>query len=121
MSVMVIPSKLNLLRDAKPLHEIARNQNIAKLVVPRAIQKEVAEAIQADAIRWAGLIEMTDHDTLVVMGLDKEGQFVASYRTWYWPHGHVCPVCGMLIRCECEFPEIDFDDCLAHCPKCKSA
>lgn len=120
MTLTVIPSKLNLLRDAKPLHEIRRNPEIGSLVIDKAIANEYRDARVAGAITWDGPVEFVDHGNLVVISLDKQGHFIASYRSYWWPHIHQCPGCGTFIRCECPYLDMDFDDCLARCRKCRN-
>jgi hypothetical protein len=56
---------------------------------------------------------------MVVLGLTAGGDFIGSFRGDDWPHVHSCPICGTLISCECPFGEMDFDDTLSRCPKCK--
>lgn len=120
MTLVVIPSKLNVVRHAKPLHAIARNPNVKRLVVDTALRNEFLAACEAGEIAWAGgPVEWKNDGQLAIIGLDESWEFVASYRSHYWPHFHPCPVCHCPTRCECAFPDNDFRDSLAKCSKCR--
>jgi hypothetical protein len=121
MTLTVIPSKLNLLKQARPLRAILDNRNITTLVVDRSIDDLFAAALRGNSRLAFYRLEQTDSANLVVIGLDAAGQFVGSYRGEDWPHVHPCPECGTHIRCECIAGELDFDDCLSLCANCKTA
>ena len=121
MNRVVLPSELNLLRDAKSLEEIGRNSNIRVLVVDKGIEQQFkqAELNLPFATMLRGVrVDVIDSGFLTLLAIDKHGDFVGSYRGADWPHVHPCPKCGDLLRCECQFPELSFDDTLALCTKC---
>lgn len=121
MTLVVTPSKLNLLRDAKPLEDIQRWQGITTLVVDQSILALANEAIVKRSLSVPPhmTVEFADNGTMVIMGLGGDNCFIRSFRDDSWPHIHVCPRCGDYIRCECFLPEMDFDDAIARCAKCK--
>ena len=120
MNLVITPSKFNMIRDAKPLDEAFRNQNISILVVDNLIREQFMDDTQG-VWRRDLKVEYADNGFLVVFGLDKSGQaFMGSFREDYWPHAHSCPQCGTLITCECPFGELEFEDCVALCSKCKN-
>jgi hypothetical protein len=118
---VVIPSKLSLLRNAKLLEEMASNDNIRVLVVDKAIEKHFVAAelkLPLTTMLRGIRVDVIDSGFLTLLAIDKHGDFVGSYRGADWPHAHPCPECGDLIRCECPFSELSFDDTLALCTKC---
>jgi hypothetical protein len=120
MILMVIPSKLNLLKHARPLREIPNNRNIETLVVDRSIEKEFNRSIGRIAGLSVGL-EYGDNQNFVVIGLDATGQFLCSYREDNWPHVHQCSTCyGPTPVCQCPFPTHQFSDEFSVCDECRA-
>jgi hypothetical protein len=119
MTLVVLPSKLNLIRDAKPLSEIRRMPQLKRLVVDELLIDLWHEACIAKQVEWNGEIEFRSDGNYVVIGLDISDYFVASFRGEMWPHLHACPECNRPTRCECAFGQERFRDSLALCPTCR--
>jgi hypothetical protein len=89
-NIVIVPSKHNLLRDARPLSQMQMRTDVHTIIIDAGIREYFAGAVaqgQAVVLRQFK-VEHADNGNFVVLGLDKDGDHIATWRGEDWPVEH---------------------------------